>query len=110
MDNRVQRIKALIQQDIDAYCKLIGEDFSEDIGRALLGYVCTAHINGGAFLLTTLLGLGELEKKLSKPNKKVKLRNVCNCLAEIKQLSDDGCREELEELKRYANRLIGYGD
>jgi len=108
MDDRVQRIRSLIEQDIDTYYRLMGEDFSEDFGRALLGYVCTAHLDAGAFSVTTLLGLSELEKKLSKPGKKVKLNNTCECLAEIKYLSDNGHKEELEELKKYADRLMSH--
>ena len=110
MDETIQTIKSLIKQDIDAYHESTGEDCSEEIGGVLLGYVCTAHLDSGAFEITALMGLGELEKKLGRQGKKIKFSNIVKCIPLLRQLSIKNRSQELEELKGYASNLAGYKD
>ena len=108
MLDKVQKIKSLIEKDIDHYKDLTGKDCSEELGGALLGYICTAHLDQLAFEFTAFLGLNELEKKLSEPGMKISLKNTFNSIAEIKYLSENKDVEGLLFLKKYANNLMGY--
>jgi len=107
--NRVEYVKSSIESDLKANLTISGRDYSPELGVILGSYLIDSQ-NLTALLLSGVICVGELETRISEETgEKVSFHETKKCGVAVHGLWSEGNVEGLEELKRYANELMGRG-